>query len=155
MKTKTFFHVLLITMLVLMITAIPVAAQAGGPVVGEDGGIGSLVGQLMGLVGFGGLLALLINVLKYFGAIKDGQATTYATGLNILGLIGLYVLRIFKPDFDLSGLDAQMQSFVTVGTAVFAFVIQMASSKGIHALIKGVPVIGKSFTQDRLKRPLG
>ena len=67
--------------------------------------IGTLVATLAALAGVGALIAVLVNIGKTAGLVKDGQATTYVAGLNLLALIGLFALKVFKPDFDIGGLD--------------------------------------------------
>lgn len=107
----------------------------------------SLFTEWVGLAGFAALIALVINILKAAGWVKDGQAGTVSAGLNLLGLAGLFALKVFSPDLDLSVVDAQVSDFVQVGVVVFTYILQLLASKGAHAAIKGVPVIGYSHTE--------
>lgn len=97
------------------------------------------------LAGMAALIALVINVLKLAGVVKDGTAQTWSAGLNLFGLVALFVLQIVKPDLDIAGVDGQVMAFVNVATVVLGYVIQLLSSKLTHIAITGVPVIGKSF----------
>lgn len=97
------------------------------------------------LAGVAALIALVINVLKMAGAVKDGTSQTWSAGLNLLGMVALFVLRIVKPDLDIAGVDAQVMAFANVAAVVLGYVIQLLSSKLTHIAITGVPVIGKSY----------
>lgn len=105
----------------------------------------NLISDWVGLAGVAALIALLINIGKTAGLIKDGQAGTVSAGLNLLGLAGMFALRVFAPDADIPAIDAQLSSFAQVGLVVLTYVSQLLVSKGAHLAVKGVPVIGKSF----------
>ncbi len=110
-------------------------------------GLNGLVAQWAALGGFGALIAFLINILKTIGVVKDGQATAWSTGLNLLGLIGLYAVGLAKPNLDLTEIDAQVAQFVAVGIVVFDYIIQLLGSKLAHNTVRGTPLIGKSLSR--------
>lgn len=106
-----------------------------------------LFAEWVGLAGFAALIALLINIGKAAGWVKDGQAPIVSAALNLLGLAGLLAAKVFAPDIDLAGVDAQVSDFVQVGVVVTTYVLQLLASKGANAAIKGVPVVGYSHTE--------
>lgn len=99
------------------------------------------------LMGFAALIAVIVNVLKAVGVVKDGTAQTWSAGLNLAGLIAMFVLRIFRPDFDLAGIDEQAAQLANVVTVLLAYITQLLSSKLAHIAVKTIPVIGKSYSQ--------
>ena len=101
----------------------------------------------MGLAGFAALIALLINIGKAAGWVKDGQAPIVSAGLNLLGLAGLFATKVFWPEVQIGVVDAQVSDFVQVGVVVFTYILQLLASKGANAAIKGVPVVGYSHTE--------
>lgn len=105
-----------------------------------------LVALLVSLGGVGAVVAMLINVGKTIGLVKDGQAKMWSTGLNILGLAALFAVKIFKPDFDVAGFDAQAAQFAAVASTLVAYLIEIGAADLVHKLLKGVPVIGKSLS---------
>ncbi len=109
-------------------------------------GIQELMVQLAALGGFGALIGFLINIMKTFGLIKDGQAGTWSTALNLLLLVVLLAVGVFAPSLDLIKIDAQVQQFVDVGVVVFAYIIQLYGAKLVHGAVRGVPLIGKSYS---------
>ena len=111
-------------------------------------GLLSFVEQLMALGGFAALIAVVINVLKTFGVVKDGQAGMWATVLNLAGLIGLVVAGIVAPEFEVAGLNAKFAQIAEILSLIFAFIMQNWISKGTHTVFSSgdVPVIGKSFS---------
>lgn len=98
------------------------------------------------LVGVSALIAFLINFLKSLGVIQDGQAQNWSAGLNLVALTGLLLLRVFAPDVDVSGLDAQIAQFVDVAIVVVGYLLQLLGSKTTHAIVKGTFLIGKSYS---------
>jgi hypothetical protein len=109
-----------------------------------------LVEQLMALGGFAAFVAILINVLKTFGVVKDGTSGTWAAGLNLAGLIALFALNIVEPGFDVGGVDAHLAQIAQILTLIFNYIMQNWVSKGTHQVLSsgGVPVIGRSYTQN-------
>lgn len=110
-------------------------------------GLQVLLAQWAALGGFGALIAFLVNILKTFGLVKDDQAVTWSTGLNLLGLAGLLFAGIYSPEVDLGAIDAKVGEFVQVGLVVFAYIVQLLGSKLSHATVRGVPLIGKSYSK--------
>lgn len=105
-----------------------------------------LLAQWTSLVGIAAVIAVIINVLKLVGVVKDGQAQTWSAGANLVGLIALFVLRIFRPDFDLAGIDEQAGALASVMILIIGYLTQLLSSKVTHEIIKGVKGIGTSFS---------
>ncbi len=106
----------------------------------------SLLAQYASLVGVAALIALLINVLKWFGVVTDGTAQTWSAGLNLLFLIGLFAVNLFAPEVDIAGLDARLAQLVEFAAVVWGYLLQLFGSKLAHELMKGVPIIGKSYS---------
>ena len=109
--------------------------------------LNSLVIFFGSLAGVGAFISCLVNIGKTVGLVKDGQAQTYVVGLNLLGLVVLFVIGIVKPDANIQGLDAQAGTLASLLMVVFGFVWQLISSKLTHdKVLKGTPLIGTSFT---------
>jgi len=96
------------------------------------------------LVGIAALIAVVINILKVVGVVKDGQAATWSTGLNLVGLAVLLLLGVFKPELDMGEVDTLAGSLANVLTVIMGFVLQLGGSKLMHSLLRGVPLIGKT-----------
>lgn len=99
----------------------------------------------LSLAGVGAGIALLINIGKTTGVVKDGQAQTWSAGLNLVGIVAVFVLKLVKPDLDWTFIDSQAQVLAEIGTLAFGFVLQLLSAKTTHAAVRNVPVIGKSY----------
>lgn len=104
----------------------------------------SLVVQWGTLLGFAALIAVLINILKLAGVVKDDTAHIWSAALNLAGLVALFLARFFAPDLDVPGLDQQAAEFANVMTVIVAYISQLLSSKLTHYAIKGVPFFGVS-----------
>jgi hypothetical protein len=103
------------------------------------------------LLGFSALVSLLVNVGKFFGLVKDDTADKWVAGLNLIGVLALYFTRMFIPDFDPTPIDSIMQEIAMVGAYVMSFVSMIFGSRLTYAITKGLPVIGKSFTDAKVK----
>ena len=107
----------------------------------------NLVTQWLGLVGIAAVISVIINILKLAGVVKDGTAQTWSAGLNLLGLVVLFALKIFRPDVDLAGIDEQAAAIANVAMVIIGYITQLLSSKLAHLALKSVPVIGASFSE--------
>ena len=117
-----------------------------------------LILQFGALAGAAALIAALVNALKAFGLVKDGDAPTWSAGLNLLGLAALLALKVFRPDLDVGALDAQVAQIAQALIVVLGFVVQLGLARQAHAWLRGVKVIGKSHTRDgsgESQRPQG
>ena len=98
-------------------------------------------------LGAAAIIAVVINVGKSFGWLKDGQAQNASFVLNLLGLVALGALRVFKPEVSITELDAQAAQLANVLSVVVAYVVQLLGSKTTHLVLSGVPLFGKSFSK--------
>lgn len=106
----------------------------------------NVVAEVLALAGFAAIVALVINVGKLFGWVKDGDAVKWSGGLNLLGILALFVTRLFLPNFDVSGINSVMLTIATVGSYILSYVMSLGISKLTHIAVKGLPVIGKSYS---------
>lgn len=104
-----------------------------------------------GMLGFQTLVSLLIDVLKYIGAIRDGNAGKWSAGLNLLGLAGIAVALALNPNFNFPKLDAQLLIIAQFGSLLFAYIVQIAGSRQVHLFTtKGLGVWRFSFSARQL-----
>lgn len=108
-----------------------------------------LVLQWGALAGFAALIAFVINVLKHFGLVADGSAVTWSAALNLIGLAALLGLRVYAPQVDIAAVDARVAEAVQVALVIFGYVIQLLAAKGAHLAVRGVPLVGASYSERR------
>lgn len=106
----------------------------------------TLVNQFLALGGVGALIAVIVNILKAAGLVKDGQAPLFVTGLGIAGVIALLGLNIFRPGYDVNGLDETARQIAMLLEIILGFVVQILAARATHRGLAGTPVFGKSFT---------
>lgn len=106
-----------------------------------------LISQLMGLAGFAALVVLLVNVLKSVGIVKDGSSDLWSAGFNLAGLVALYLLKVFQPDFDVGGVDEDVMTFVNAVTPLVSYILMLLSSKLSYFAVRGIPILGKSYSK--------
>jgi hypothetical protein len=139
MKFRT---VLLFTLLLTL--ALPQIALAAGPSP-EVPALPDLVAQFLSLVGIGAFITVAINAGKTIGLVKDGTAPVWSTGLNLLGLVILFGLHVIGYT-DFGTIDQGAATLAQLGTLVLALLVQMGAGRWAYGLVKGVPVIGYSYT---------
>lgn len=108
-----------------------------------------VIAQVATLAGFAALISILVNVAKWFKWIPDGVAPKIVAGANVLLVLVIYFLRVFHINYDVAGLDPQMQEVASLLSFVLSFVIDLGVSKGTHQMVKGLPVIGKSYSLEK------
>ena len=142
--------VFLLVMAILLLTFIPVMAQASTPPVPIDplAKVMAILEGLGSLVGFAALTALVVNTLKSFGVVKDGTSGAWFAGLSLLEIAFLVVCAFYKPEWSLPFLDAQAGAIATILTVVVGYVTQLGAGWGTHAIVSNfkLPVIGFSFS---------
>lgn len=100
------------------------------------------------MLGAQALIVLLIDVLKWAGAIRDGTAGKWSAGLNLLLVIAVAVAQAFNPAFDFPKLDTQLVIIAQFATLLFGYIVQVAGSKNMHrAFAQGLGVEAFSYTR--------
>ena len=105
----------------------------------------ALVSATSELVGFGALIAMLVNSGKSFGIVKDGQAKVWVTGLNVLLMLGVYFGGIL--DFNVMAVDPAAGTLAELAGVAFALVAQLGGSSLTNVVLRGAPVVGASHSQ--------
>jgi len=104
-----------------------------------------LLTQWSALAGMAALIAVIINLLKLTGLVKDGDAQTWSAALNLLGLAALFVLRVIRPDVDPGRVDEQLGALAKIAMLIIAYISQLLTSKATHLAVKHIPLIGTSL----------
>ncbi len=103
-----------------------------------------------GLTGTFALIALLINVGKYIGVVKNETAGKWSAAANLVVVLAVAVVFKLYPTFNFAGVDAQIMAFVKVAAVVFAYIIQLVGSKRVHmAMTYGLWIPAFSHTLPR------
>jgi len=99
------------------------------------------------LAGVFALIALLINILKWAGAVNDGTAGKWSAAINLVVLIAVAVIFKLYPSFDFAGVDAQIAEFARVAAILFAYIVQIVGTKQVHkAMTRGLNIPAWSNT---------
>jgi hypothetical protein len=105
----------------------------------------SLMSTTSELVGFGALIAMLVNSGKSFGIVKDGEAKKWVTGLNIVLMLSVYFGGIL--DFSVMSVDPAAGTLAELAGVAFALVAQLGGSSLTHIVMRGAPIVGASHSQ--------
>ena len=99
------------------------------------------------LIGMAALIAVLINLLKVANVVQEGDSVKWSAGLNLLGLVTIFLLKLWKPDLSIEMVDGTAGSVATVLTVILTYISQLGWSKLAHFTLKKIPWIGKSFSE--------
>ncbi len=106
-----------------------------------------LVNQWGGLLGFASAVTFIVGLFKALGWIKDGQSMKWVGGLNLLGLVGLYIFKLTNPAVDVVVVDTYVGQAVNILTLILAYAASMGVSKLSYLAVKGTPLIGTTFSK--------
>jgi len=109
----------------------------------------NIIIEVAALVGFAAFVSFLVNALKWFGVVKDGTADKWVAGLNLVGVVALYAVRMFIPDWNPLPVDNILQEIAVIGGYILSYVTMILGSKLTYVAVKGLPVIGKSNSEEK------
>lgn len=82
-----------------------------------------VLGIIGGLAGVSALVFLLLDVLKYVGALPDGYAGVVSSVIHLALILAVAAILKLYPSFDFASADAQIAEFAKVAGLVFAYII--------------------------------
>jgi|GEM_PF-1561329 len=108
----------------------------------------AVITKFLTMGGFAALVAILINVLKALKVVKDGTAGTWSAGLNLLGLVGMYIYQVVTPGADITLIDQHLGAIAQIMSGIFSYVYTYWVSNTTHKVLSAgeVPLIGTSNT---------
>lgn len=116
--------------------------------------VAMLLKLLASCVGYGALVSVVVNILKFFKVVQDDTANSWLLGFQLLGIVLLFVAQ-FIPGVDIPKIDLIMGGLAELLTLVLALLISIGASRFTHAMVRGMPVIGKSYSYERMRQVLG
>ena len=97
------------------------------------------------LAGVAALIAVLVDVLKRFGVIKDDQAPAAVLLLNVVGFVLFVVANVLG--LPIAGIDVLLGSVAALLAALLGIIGQVAVSRGVHFVLRDTPIIGYSHSR--------
>lgn len=105
------------------------------------------LGVLAGLVGLPALWSIIIDLLKFAGVVKDGNAGRWSAAFSILSIVGVLVVVNFFPSLDVAGIDKLLLEIAQFAGIILTLLTQIFVAKGTHAITVSV-VPSVSFTNN-------
>ena len=78
-------------------------------------------------------VALVIDIFKQFGLVKDGDAGKWSAALNLLGLTAFTVFFLFNPNVAFAQVDESLRLVMQVVGVVLALVLQLRTTPAVHS----------------------
>jgi len=101
---------------------------------------------VLGMAGLGAFISALVNIGKVAGIVKNNTAKTWVAGLNLLAVIVIYALQVKGLEFQVAQVDATFAQLAQITLLVAQLMVQYGGSALWHQLLKGVALVGKSFS---------
>lgn len=98
---------------------------------------------IAGLAGLGGLISILVNLLKSVGIIKDGQAEVWFQSINLLIFVAVSAVYFLQLEIDWTQVDDWLHLFAFFLT----YIVQILGGKLTYDTVKGTPIIGFSYSK--------
>ncbi len=140
----------LVLLVLLVAVCIPLTVAHAAPVGQETTPVtplSDLLTTFQSLTGVAMLIAGIVNALKQFGVVKDGQAGTWSSGLNLGALVVLFSAQILGYGSYIPSVNEQAGGLAAVFSVLFAYIYQLYAARKTHdVVLAGLPVIGKTFS---------
>lgn len=96
------------------------------------------------LAGVAALIAVVVNVFKYFGLVASGQGGRWFAAANLIALVVLVSFHLFAPTVGLVFIDQQAATIANILLIVLGYVMQLGVGSGTADKLKEMklPVIG-------------
>lgn len=96
------------------------------------------------LAGVAALIAVIVNVFKYFGLVPDGQGGRWFAAMNLIALFVLVGLRLFAPTVGIEFIDQQAATIANIFLIVLGYVMQLGVGSGTSDKLKSMklPIVG-------------
>ena len=78
------------------------------------------------------VVALLVDVFKRFGLVKDGDAGKWSAAFNLIGLVGFAAYFMLNPAVPFSAVDETLKLVLDISLVVLAYVDQLDFSTLVH-----------------------
>lgn len=119
-----------------------VVNQEAAPVTFDLQDLVRLVIGFGSMAGVAALVAIVVDVFKRFGLVRDGEAPRWSAALNLLLLIGLVAARYLAPQYSVEFLDEQAGTVAQLAAVILSFVMQLSLSPQIHdtAVRENLPI---------------
>jgi hypothetical protein len=148
---KKILTILFIASIIALSSAAPVYAMSEAP---PPPNINDVFGIFAALIGFPAFLAACINVGKAWFGLSDGLAPKIVLWATLTAFVGCGIALFMGKLEVVRAIDLQLGYAGTFLLTFSAFVTELGLAKGYHAILRGTPVIGKSYTYDAMNLPL-
>ena len=137
--------------LLIVLVCVPFAVAHAAPLRQEAvpaTPLSDLLVTFQSLTGVAMLIAGIVNALKQFGVVQDGQAGTWSAGLNLGALAALFIAQVAGYGSYIPSVNEQAGGLAAVFSVLFAYLYQLYAARKTHDMVLvGLPVIGKTFSE--------
>lgn len=151
MKFRNMFFLILIIMVLSFIVVAPAFAlsphqDSSPPLTDPLQTIINVGTSLATMAGIAALLSVIVNVLKYFKAIADGNAGRVFALLNLIAFIILASMRVFAPQYSLAYLDGIAAQIATIALFITGYLFQLGIGQQAYYVITqaNIPILSHS-----------
>jgi hypothetical protein len=93
---------------------------------------------LASLVGLPALISVVIDALKQYGVISDGNASQWSAGFNLFSLVAVLIVVNFFPTANVATIDGKLLEVAKLAGLILSYVAQIFVSKGVHVALSSI-----------------
>ena len=97
-----------------------------------------------GLAGLGGVISILVNLLKMSGVVKPGTSDQWFAGINFAVFTGVAVVYILQYPVNWG----QVDEWLRLLAGLLGLLVQMLGGRLTYEVLRGTPVIGYTFQSE-------
>ena len=97
--------------------------------------------NLSQLAGIAALMSAVVEVLKSFGVVNDGNSGKVFAGLDLAAIIGLVAVQLFAPAVGVNVINVNAGLFATVILMILGYVGSLGFGKASHKLFVSMGLV--------------
>ena len=102
--------------------------------------ISGILEKLFSLGGIGGLVSIVLDLLKRFGVVKDGAAPVWNAVASLIIAVLMLVFPLFNITVDWTVVDSTASIITQVLSAIAGFIGLFGITKFTHFVFRGSPI---------------
>jgi len=148
---KKFTSVLLVVLFVAAFAVMTVSAQ-GLPQESQPFDITGILKAafqfVLGSAVIASAATFIVNTFKSAGLVTDTQSVTWVSSINFILIVGIFLVKLFAPAFDLGVVEKVADGIAKQGPGFILPLMPLlvAFSKWVHGAVKGAKWIGTSYS---------
>ena len=98
-------------------------------------------GNLASMAGVAAFMSAVVEVLKSFGVVTDGNSGKVFAGMDLFAIVALVAVQLFAPQIGVSVINVDAGLFATVILLVLSYLGSIGFGKATHSLLVSMNIV--------------